>query len=212
MKDEKIYSAIVMGMAASAREAVVEALERGDPATAILADSLIPAMSQVGTLFEAGEYYVPEMMIASRAMQAGLELLRPRLVEEGAKPTGKVVLATVKGDLHDIGKNLVGMMLEGAGFEVLDLGVDVSPPRMVEAVRAGAVALAMSALLSTTLPVIGETIRALREAGLREHVKVIVGGASVTGRFSQEIGADAYGPDAASAPRILQGLLGLGQG
>ena len=212
LSEDKIYSAIVLGNASDTREAVTEALDRGLAASDILKLSMIPAMGRVGLRFEAGEYYIPEMMIAARAMQDGLNMLRPRLVAEGAKPIGKVALATMKGDLHDLGKNLVGMILEGAGFEVLDLGVDVALSRIVQPVSDGAMALGMSALLTTTMPVMGEIIRALEEAGLREQVKIIVGGASVTERFARKVGADAFGPDAASAPRILKGLLGLGDG
>ncbi len=138
-------------------------------------------MDEVGRLFEEGEYFVPEMLIAARAMKAGLEIIKPKLVESGNEPIGKVAVGTVKGDLHDIGKNLVAMMLEGAGFEIIDLGTDVAPEKFVEAVKSGANVIGLSALLTTTMPSMSVTIQALESAGLRNKVKVMIGGAPVTG-------------------------------
>jgi 5-methyltetrahydrofolate--homocysteine methyltransferase len=166
-------------------------------------------MNRVGELFEAREYFVPEMLVAARAMQAGLDLLRPLLVASGVKPLARVVMGTVKGDLHDIGKNLVCMMLEGAGFEVIDLGADQSPENFLQALDKNVQLLGMSALLTTTMPNMKVTIEALEEAGIRDRVKVMVGGAPVTEAWACEIGADGYAPDAASAVRAAKQLLGL---
>lgn len=204
----RAYEAVLVGDIGAARTAVGTALEAGVPPEQILNGGLIPAMGQVGRLFEAGEYFVPEMLVAARAMKTALALLKPRLTGTGLPPSGRVAIGTVQGDLHDIGKNLVAMMLEGAGFEVIDLGIDVKPGRFVEAASDGAEVIAMSALLTTTMPFMEATIDALREAEMRDGVKVIVGGAPVTQRYAEEIGADAYAPDAASAVRILKQMLG----
>jgi 5-methyltetrahydrofolate--homocysteine methyltransferase len=170
---------------------------------------LIVAMTEVGRLFEAGEYFVPEMLIAARAMQSGLGLLKPYLAQSGVKAAGKVAIGTVKGDLHDIGKNLVGMMLEGAGFEIKDLGTDVTPEKFVAAVQADHVdVIALSALLTTTMPNMKATIDALKTAGLRDKVKVMIGGAPVTEAYAQQIGADGYSPDASAASRLAKTLVG----
>jgi len=171
---------------------------------------MIPAMDEVGRLFEENEYYVPELLIAARAMKAGLSILRPHLVATGIEPKGRVALGTVKGDLHDIGKNLVGIMIEGAGFEVVDLGVDVGPDQFVRAVADQNVSvIGLSALLTTTMPSMQRTIDALKEAGLRDKVKVIIGGAPVTQRYADEIGADGYSRDAAAAAKLVKQLLGV---
>ncbi len=189
---------------------VTEALEAGIGAGDILNDGLIEAMAEVGKLFEEGEYFVPEMLIAARAMKAGLAILKPKLVDADIKPIGKVASGTVKGDLHDIGKNLVCMMLEGAGFEILDLGTDVSPDQFVDAVKnQGAGVIAMSALLTTTMPNMKNTVEALEEAGIRGSVKVMVGGAPVTQAYADEIGADGYAPDASRAASLAKELLGV---
>jgi len=186
------------------------ALEAGVSAPDILHQAYIPAMTEVGRLFEAGEKFVPEMLIAARAMQKGLEILKPLLVEAGAKTLGKVVIGTVAGDLHDIGKNLVAMMLEGAGFQIIDLGTDVSPEQFVAAVRQHEPELmGMSALLTTTMASIGATIVALREAGVRDKVKVMVGGAPLPLDFADQVGADGFAADAGSASRIAKNLLGV---
>ena len=205
---EPIYNAVLNGDKDAAVENVQAALDAGTDAGVILQKSLIPAMEKVGQLFEAGEYYVPEMLIAARAMQAGLGLLKPLLVDSDVKPTGKVVIGTVKGDLHDIGKNLVAMMLEGAGFEIHDLGTDVSPDKFITAIKEENVdILAMSALLTTTMPMMETTIKAVDEAGLREVVKIIIGGAPVTTEYAQKIGADGFAPDASQAASMAKRLV-----
>jgi 5-methyltetrahydrofolate--homocysteine methyltransferase len=158
-------------------------------------------------LFEEGELFVPEMLVSARAMQTGLNILRPLLVGSGVKSAGKVAIGTVKGDLHDIGKNLVAMMLEGAGFEILDLGVDVAPETFVVAVQEGAQIVGMSALLTTTMTNMGLIVNALKAAGLRDKVKILVGGAPVTQEFADSIGADGFAPDASSATRVARQLL-----
>ncbi len=206
---ETIYNAVLDGNAPAAKAGVQAALTEGIPADQILKDGLIGAMAEVGRLFEENEYFVPEMLVAARAMQGGLALLKPHLAEAGTTSAGKVVIGTVKGDLHDIGKNLVAMMLEGAGFEVVDLGTDVSPEKFVKAViehQPGVVA--MSALLTTTMPSMKGTIAALEEAGVRGKVKVMIGGAPVTDSFAKQIGADGYSPDASSATRLAKSLVG----
>jgi 5-methyltetrahydrofolate--homocysteine methyltransferase len=166
-------------------------------------------MDEVGRRFEEGDFFVPEMLIAARAMQAGLGFLKPYLQESDIKSAGTVAIGTVKGDLHDIGKNLVGMMLEGAGFEVKDLGVDVSPESFVQAVQQGAQVVGMSALLTTTMGNMQRTIEALNQAGVREQVKVVIGGAPVTEDYAAKIGADGYAPDASSATRVVRSLLSV---
>jgi 5-methyltetrahydrofolate--homocysteine methyltransferase len=204
---QTIAAAVVEGDTSTVKALVQEALDgQGDPA-GILNEGLIAGMREVGRLFEEGEYFVPEMLVAARAMKEGLAILRPALVSADVKPVGKVLIGTVKGDLHDIGKNLVGMMLEGSGLEVVDLGTDVPPERFVEEVRSGDAALVgLSALLTTTMPYIRTTIEALDEAGLRDGIKVMVGGAPVTEAFAREIGADGYAPDASRAA-VLAGEL-----
>jgi 5-methyltetrahydrofolate--homocysteine methyltransferase len=190
------------------RAATEKALAQGMSAQEVLNDGLIAGMDQVGRDFKAGDLFVPEVLIAARAMQAGLNILRPLLAEAGAPTMGKIAMGTVKGDLHDIGKNLVAMMMEGAGFEIVDLGTDVTPEKFVEAVRdQGVRIVGMSALLTTTMTSMQATIEALAEAGLRDKVKVMVGGAPVTASFAQQIGADAYAPDAASAVDTARGLI-----
>ena len=206
---EPIYNAVLNGDKDAAVENVQAALDAGTDAGVILQNSLIPAMEKVGQLFEAGEYYVPEMLIAARAMQAGLGLLKPLLVDSDVKPTGKVVIGTVKGDLHDIGKNLVAMMLEGAGFEIYDLGTDVSPDKFIAAIKEENVdILAMSALLTTTMPMMETTIKAVDQAGLKDVVKIIIGGAPVTTEYAQKIGADGFAPDASQAASMAKRLVG----
>jgi 5-methyltetrahydrofolate--homocysteine methyltransferase len=203
-----IYNTILDGDVAGAKECVQTALMGDLQPEDILADGMIAAMNEVGRRFEAGDYYVPEMLVAASAMQAALFLLKPRLVESNVKSTGKVAIGTVKGDLHDIGKNLVALMLEGAGFEVKDLGVDVSPETFVEAISAGDVNLvALSALLTTTMPNMKTTIEAIQQASLREKVKIIIGGAPVTQGYADEIGADAFAADASSAVGAVRQLL-----
>ncbi len=205
-----IYQAVLEGNQSAARDAVQQALDANLDPEAILKQAMMPAMQEVGRLFEEGEYFVPEMLVAARAMQAGMNLLRPRLVQDDVASSGKVVAGTVKGDLHDIGKNLVCMMLEGAAFEIIDLGTDVPPEKFVEAVKAnGAQLVALSALLTTTMPNMKQTIEALQQAGLRQQVKVMVGGAPVTETFARQIGADGYAPDASRAVALAKSLMGM---
>ena len=197
---QSIHDSIMKGDANSTVEQVQAALDEGYDPGAILNEGMISAMDEVGQLFEQGEYFVPEMLISARAMQSGLAILKPYLLEADIQPLGKVVLGTVKGDLHDIGKNLVGMMLEGAGFEVIDLGTDVAPEKYLDAVREfDPDFVGLSALLTTTMGQMENTIQALTEAGVRDDVKVMVGGAPVTQQFADSIGADLYAADASSA-------------
>jgi 5-methyltetrahydrofolate--homocysteine methyltransferase len=205
---KQIYEYTVNGNAPKVKELTQQALDEGVAPSEIVTKYLIPAMSEVGDRFERNEFYVPELLIAARAMQGGLAILKPLLADTDLKPTGKVVIGTVKGDLHDIGKNLVSMMLQGAGFEIVDLGVDVSPDKFIDAVKESkAQAIALSALLTTTMPSMKTTIDALKAAGLRDEVKVVIGGAPVTQRYADEIGADGYAPDANSAVRKTKELL-----
>jgi 5-methyltetrahydrofolate--homocysteine methyltransferase len=203
----EIYESVLDGAQKVTAAKVTEAIESGLPAETILNEGLVKAMAEVGRLFEEGEYFVPEMLIAARAMQSGLSILKPILVAEDFKPIGKVAAGTVKGDLHDIGKNLVCMMLEGASFEIVDLGTDVKPEQFIAAVREqGCNIICMSALLTTTMPNMRATIEALKEAGLRDQVKVMVGGAPLSDSFAAEIGADGYSPDASQAVALAKRL------
>lgn len=205
---KQIYEYTVSGNAAKVKELTQQALNEGVAPSEIITKYLIPAMAEVGDRFERNEFYVPELLIAARAMQGALAILKPLLAETDLKPTGRVVIGTVKGDLHDIGKNLVSMMLQGAGFEIVDLGVDVSPDKFIDAIKnSGAEVLALSALLTTTMPSMKTTIEALGASGLRDKVKVVIGGAPVTQRYADEIGADGYAPDANSAVRKTKELL-----
>jgi 5-methyltetrahydrofolate--homocysteine methyltransferase len=209
MSIETIYEGVLNGNAKQTEAEVNAALAANTPAEDILYKACIPAMEEVGRLFEAGEKFVPEMLISARAMQTAMRLLRPRLTSANVQSLGKVVVGTVAGDLHDIGKNLVAMMLEGSGFEVIDLGTDVTPQKFVDAVKQHAPqVIGMSALLTTTMPSMGATIEALKEAGLREQVKVMIGGAPITQDFADKIGADGFAPDASSASRKAKTLLG----
>ena len=204
----EIYDSIINGDNIAVPEKVNEARNAGIAPSRILNEGMIAAMAEVGRLFEEGEYFVPEMLIAARAMQAGLAMLKPHLAQADVKSAGRVAAGTVKGDLHDIGKNLVCMMLEGAGFEILDLGTDVSSEQIIEVVRSDqADIIALSALLTTTMPNMKVIIDALKEAGLRDRVKVIVGGAPVTEAYAQQIGADGYSPDASRAVTLAKSLL-----
>ncbi len=205
-----IYENVIEGQADEVESGVKAALAAGLDAGVILNEALIPAMDEVGRRFEDGDFFVPEMLISARAMQAGLALLKPHLTSSDIKTSGKIAIGTVKGDLHDIGKNLVAMMLEGAGFEIIDLGVDVSPESFVDAIQEGANLIGMSALLTTTMNNMSVTIEALKAAGVRDKVKVVVGGAPVTEGFAKSIGADAYAPDASSATRVVRQLLAKG--
>lgn len=201
---EKIYTGVLDGNSAMVQQNVQAALDEGVDPAVILNQGMITAMSEVGKRFEEGEYFVPEMLISARAMQAGLGLLKPHLQKAEVKSAGKVVIGTVKGDLHDIGKNLVAMMLEGAGFEIHDLGTDVAPERFIQAVQEqtgdeSPVIVALSALLTTTMPNMKVILEKLAEAGLRGSIKVMVGGAPVTEDYARQIGADGYAPDASRA-------------
>jgi 5-methyltetrahydrofolate--homocysteine methyltransferase len=205
---KKVYNGILEGQHKQVVVDVQTALDAGVNPALILNEGMIAAMAEVGRLFEVGEYYVPEMLISARAMQAGLGLLKPHLKEADVKPAGKVIIGTVKGDLHDIGKNLVAMMLEGAGFEIKDMGTDVTPEKFVEEVKGGGVDIvALSALLTTTMPNMKATIDALKAAGVREKVKVMIGGAPVTDSYAQQIGADGYSPDASRAVNLAKSLV-----
>ena len=205
---QSLFAAILEGEKEAAEDVVRAALEAGMDPSQLLEQAMIPAMSEVGRLFEAGEYFVPEMLVSARAMQGGLSLLRPLLVKQGVQPAGRAILATVHGDLHDIGKNLVALMLEGAGFEICDLGVDVSTEKIILAVRERAPdILALSAMLTTTMTGMKTVIEALQTAGLRDQTKVIVGGAPVTELFAQRIGADGFAPDASRAVTLAKTLL-----
>ncbi len=205
---QALYTAVLEGNAPAAKAAVQQALDEGVNPEDLLQKYMIPAMDEVGRLFEANEYFVPELLISARAMKGALELIRPKLAETGAKPVGKVVIGTVRGDLHDIGKNLVAAMLEGGGFEVIDLGVDVSPEKFIEAAKEnGAQVIAMSALLTTTMPGMKTTVEAISEAGLKSTVKTMIGGAPVTQRYADEIGADGFSDNASGAVRIARELV-----
>jgi 5-methyltetrahydrofolate--homocysteine methyltransferase len=205
---EELRTLVIEGRVHETRALTERAIEDRAVPDTLIHQALIPAMGIVGERFERMEYFLPEMLAAAVAMQSSMELLRPLLVDTGVTAAATVVLGTVKGDLHDIGKDLVGMMLEGAGFDVVDLGVDVAPDKFVEAVKAlGAEILGMSALLTTTMPMMRQTVETLREAGVRDQVKVIIGGAAITQAYADEIGADAYAPDASVAVRRTQSLL-----
>ena len=207
-KLEAIREGIMDGDMHLVEEMVQAALDEGTSASDLLNEGMIKAMGEVGRLFEEGEYFVPEMLIAARAMKAGLAILKPKLVDEDIKPVGKVAAGTVKGDLHDIGKNLVCMMLEGAGFEIVDLGTDVSPEQFMNAVTEQSVdVICMSALLTTTMPNMKNTVDAWVEAGIRDDVKVMIGGAPVTQAYADEIGADGYAPDASRAASLAKDLV-----
>ncbi len=205
-----LYQAILEGNAKKAKEVTERALAEGADPLELLDRYMIPAMDEVGRRFDCQEYFVPELLIAGRAMETALQLISPLLAEGGGARAGKVIIGTVKGDIHDIGKNLVISMLKGGGFEVIDLGVDVPAERFVEAVgNQENIIVAMSALLTTTMGYMREVIKALREAGIRDRVKVMVGGAPITQRFADEIGADGYSENASGAVGLARRLLGL---
>lgn len=196
----QLREAVLKGDAKSAKSVTEQALAEGHEPLQLVQGHMMPAMAEVGRRFECNEYFVPELLLSARAMKAALELLRPLLAAKGTEPVGRVALGTVKGDLHDIGKNLVGAMLEGGGYEVIDLGVNVTPEQFVASVRDKNVNIvAMSALLTTTMPSMKTTIDALKAAGVRDRVKVLVGGAPITRQFAEEIGADGYSESAAGA-------------
>jgi len=205
---EQLHQAVIDGEWKSAAAATQAAITAGVAPLTLVTESLVPAMDEVGRRFECEDYFVPEMLLSARAMKASMEILRPLLAASGSKPVGRVVIGTVKGDLHDIGKNLVSSMLEGGGFEVIDLGADVSPQRFVEAVTTNdANLVALSALLTVTMTAMKTTIEAFRTAGLREKVKIMVGGAPVTQQYADAIGADGYGESAAGAVALARKLV-----
>jgi corrinoid protein of di/trimethylamine methyltransferase len=202
-----LYDAILNGNAKAAYEATRKRLDEGAAALDLVQRDMVPAMDEVGRNFECEEYFVPELLLSARAMKKALELIRPLLAAGGAQPAGRVAIGTVKGDLHDIGKNIVAAMLEGAGFEVIDLGADVPAQAFIDAIRdRGAQIVALSALITVTMPSMKATIDALAAAGVRDKVKVMVGGAPVTQRFADEIGADGYTDNAASAVALARRL------
>jgi len=205
----ELYDAILTGNAKKAEEVTKAALEAGVDASELLGKYMIPAMDEVGKRFECNEYFVPELLIAARAMKTALELLTPQLAASGAKAAGRVVIGTVQGDLHDIGKNLVASMLEGGGFEVVDLGVDVPPDRFVEEVdkQGGEAIVALSALLTTTMTQMRAVIEALEQSGLRKQTKVMIGGAPITQQYAEEIGADGYADNASAAVHLARQLV-----
>ena len=204
-----LHKAIIDGDLKNAVAVTQAALaEQVDPLV-LVTEHMVPAMDEVGRRFECEEYFVPELLLSARAMKGALELLRPRLAASGAEPAGRVVIGTVKGDLHDIGKNLVASMLEGGGFEVIDLGADVAPEKFAQAVQErGANIVCLSALLTVTMPSMKTTIEALKQAGVRDRVRVLIGGAPVTEQYAQEIGADGYGANATAAVQLARGLAG----
>ncbi len=204
----EISEFVQKGRAKNVKELVVKALEEGVPAKEILNDALISAMMLVGERFKNNEVYVPEVLISARAMNQGVNILKPYLTKEGVEPVGKAVICTVKGDMHDIGKNLVKMMLEGVGIECIDLGVDVSAQQVIEAINeSGAKIVCLSSLLTTTMDYQKEIIDALTNSGIRDKVKVMVGGAPLTKEFAEDIGADAYTKDAAEAAEVALSFL-----
>ncbi|HEV2326051.1 MAG TPA: corrinoid protein [Terracidiphilus sp.] len=205
---EDLFDAILNGQAQKAHAATKTALETGAAPMELISQAMIPAMDEVGRLFEAEEYFVPELLLAGRAMRSAMDLLRPRIAASGVRPTTRIVIGTVKGDLHDIGKNLVASMLEGAGFEVIDLGADVAAEKFVTAVETNKPqVVCLSALLTVTMPAMKSTIEALSEAGVRTGVKVLVGGAPVSLQYAREIGADGYSDNANGAVMLVKSLL-----
>jgi corrinoid protein of di/trimethylamine methyltransferase len=204
---KQLHDAIVEGNAPAARKITEQALaDKVDPQM-LVQQHMIPAMAEVGRRYEAGDYFVPELLIAARAMKGSLELLRPLLSARGSQPAGRVAIGTVKGDLHDIGKNLVAAMLEGAGYEIIDLGVDVPPEKFIAAVKEqNAGLIAMSALLTTTMTSMKTTIDAITSAGIRPHVRIMIGGAPVTQKYADEIGADGYSSNANGAVALAKRL------
>jgi 5-methyltetrahydrofolate--homocysteine methyltransferase len=204
----RLYEAILNGDHKTSAAVTREAIDAGVDAMQLLTQYMTPAMDEVGRRFECEDYFVPELLLSARAMKTALELLRPLLAAEGAEPAGRVVIGTVKGDLHDIGKNIVAAMLEGGGFEVIDLGADVAPQRFVDAIRERKPHLVcLSALLTVTMPSMKTTIEALREAGVRDSVKVLVGGAPVSSEFARAIGADGFGENAGVAVALARQLV-----
>ena len=207
---KQLYDAVVGGDAKATGALTQEALTEGIDPLELVNGYMVPAMSEVGRRFECNEYFVPELLISARAMKAALELIRPLLTARGDKPAGRVAIGTVKGDLHDIGKNLVASLLEGGGFEMIDLGVNVAPERFIAAVKEKqANIIAMSALLTTTMPAMKTTIDALKQAGVRSQVTVFIGGAPITQKYAEEIGADGYAENAVGAVALAKEAVAL---
>jgi 5-methyltetrahydrofolate--homocysteine methyltransferase len=212
MSDLKVlYQSVIEGNASAVKEQIEACLAKGSKPEEILNDGMVSAMAEVGRLFEEGEYFVPEMLVSARAMKGGLAILRPYLAQANVKSAGKVLIGTVQGDLHDIGKNLVAMMLEGAGFEVVDLGTDISAVDFVKAAQEKkADIIALSALLTTTMPRMKETVETLKMSGMRSSVKIMIGGAPVTQKYADDIGADGFSADASRAVLVAKELLNRG--
>jgi len=205
---EQLKKLIMKGNAKETVERVRKLLEGGSDPGGLLQEAMIPAMDEVGDLFQKGEYFVPEMLVAARAMQQGLTVLKPRLVASGIEPIGKVIIGTVKGDLHDIGKNLAVMALEGAGFEVIDLGTDVSPARFIDAIKEHKPqVIGMSALLTTTMLAMKDTIKAIEDAGIRGQIKIMIGGAPIRQEFCDEVGADFFAPDSTAGRNYARNVV-----
>ncbi|MBN1154126.1 corrinoid protein [candidate division KSB1 bacterium] len=204
---ENLQTNLINGKADAVKQFMTEAIDSGLSPRDILNNGLLKGMEEVGRRFKNNEFYVPEVLIAARAMKAGMEILKPLLADTGVNPVGRVAIGTVTGDLHDIGKNLVSMMLEGGGFEVIDLGVDVKPEKYIDAINQGIQIIGMSALLTTTMMNMKSIIHAIEAANLRDKVKIMVGGAPVTENFAREIKADGYAADAASAVDLAKSLL-----
>jgi corrinoid protein of di/trimethylamine methyltransferase len=202
---KSLHDAVINGDSQASAEITRQALAEGTDPLKLVNEYMVPAMDEVGRRFECSEYFVPELLISARAMKAALELIRPLLAARGAQPAGRVAIGTVKGDLHDIGKNLVASLLEGGGFEVIDLGVNVSPEKFIATIHEkGANIVAMSALLTTTMPAMKTTIEALKHAGVRDKVRVLIGGAPITQRYAEEIGADGYSESAVGAVALAK--------
>jgi 5-methyltetrahydrofolate--homocysteine methyltransferase len=207
---KKLYNAVLNGDLKTAVAATQEALAEGVDPLELISGHMVPAMAEVGRRYECEEYFVPELLLAARAMKGSLELVRPLLSARGVEPAGRVVIGTVKGDLHDIGKNLVASLLEGGGFEVVDLGSDVAPEKFVQAIKDGnANIVCLSALLTVTMPAMKTTMEALKSAGVRDRIKVMIGGAPVTQQYADEIGADGYGENASVAVNLARRLVGI---
>lgn len=205
---DDLYDAVLNGNAKKAHDVTASAIEQGIAPMTLITGSMVPAMDEVGRLFEQEEYFVPELLLAGRAMKSAMEILRPLMVASGEKLATRVIIGTVKGDLHDIGKNIVASMLEGSGFEVIDLGTNVSPEKFVDAViDTEPQIVCMSALLTVTMPAMKTTIDAIEAAGLRNRVKVLIGGAPVTGHYADEIGADGYSENASGAISLVRNLV-----
>jgi 5-methyltetrahydrofolate--homocysteine methyltransferase len=204
---EELRATMVDGDSKEAVAKVSQGLAEGIDAGTLLREGLIAGMAEVGQLYENGDIFVPEMLVAARAMNAALTVLKPHLVDQGVASSGKVAIGTTQGDLHDIGKNLVAMMLEGSGYEIVDLGVDVSAEKFIQAIHDGAQVVAMSALLTTTMTNMQAAIEAIKAAGLRDQVRIIIGGAPITKSYADEIGADGYAEDASSAVRLVKKVL-----